>query len=111
MNKFLKHIIKKIKFSLSLFIPGTFNSLRSKYGNDTEFDYAYILTDSIHQENVINETEVTLINEENNCQYNKQIVRKINCFTKPSQNVVLVLLGFVVWFFKVKKNTLPPQVL
>ncbi|WP_253301720.1 hypothetical protein [Spiroplasma endosymbiont of Phyllotreta cruciferae] len=56
MNKFLKHIIKKIKFSLSLFIPGTFNPLRSKYENETEFDYAYILTNSIHQENVISET-------------------------------------------------------
>ncbi|PQM30940.1 hypothetical protein [Spiroplasma poulsonii] len=110
MNKFLKHIIKKIRFSLSLFIPGTFNPLRSKYENETEFDYAYILTNSIHQENVINETEVTLINEENNCQYNKQIIRKINRFSKPNQNVLLVCLGFVVWFFKFKKSTLPPQV-
>ncbi|WP_425380477.1 hypothetical protein [Spiroplasma endosymbiont of Stenodema calcarata] len=110
MNKFLRHIIKKIKFSLSFFIPGTFNPLRNKYENDTEFDYAYILTNSIHQENTIKQTEVVLINEEHNCQYDKKIIRKINRFLKPAPKVGLVLLGFVVWFFKVKNNTLPPQV-
>ncbi|UZQ29313.1 MAG: hypothetical protein OHM56_08980 [Spiroplasma phoeniceum] len=61
MNKFLKKIIKKIKFSLSLFIPGTFNPLLRKYENDAEFDYAYILSNSIHQQNVIDKTKIRLL--------------------------------------------------
>ncbi|PQP79616.1 hypothetical protein C6B38_00685 [Spiroplasma sp. ChiS] len=109
MNKFLKKIIKKIKFSLSLFIPGTFNPLRSKYENETEFDYAYILSNSIHQQNAIDKTEITLEEKDNNCQYDKQIIKKINRLKKPNKNNILVILGFVVWFFKIKNSTLPPQ--
>ncbi len=99
---------QKIKFSLSLFIPGTFNPLRSKYENEAEFDYAYILNNSIHQQNVIDKTKIILEEKDNNCQYDKQIIKKINRFKKPNKNNILVILGFVVWFFKIKNSTLPP---
>ncbi|ALA98230.1 hypothetical protein SKUN_001363 [Spiroplasma kunkelii CR2-3x] len=35
-----------------------------------------------------------------------KLLKKLNRFNK---NNILVILGFVVWFFKIKNNTLPPQ--
>ena len=105
MKKYFKLLISKLKLSFGLFVPNIFGAIRTT-NSDNEYEQSYIINNAICTlEEINHETiRVKAEDEQTSVLVSHQIVKEHHnlTLTPPQHNPLLVIIGFVVWFFKIK---------
>ncbi|WP_368486108.1 hypothetical protein [Spiroplasma sp. DGKH1] len=105
MKKYFKLLISKLKISFGLFVPNIFGAIRTS-NSDNEYEQAYIINTAICTPEEINQATIKVKTEEEQptLPVSHQIIKKHHNLrlTPPQHNPLLVIIGFVVWFFKIK---------
>ncbi|AHF60867.1 hypothetical protein P344_02570 [Spiroplasma mirum ATCC 29335] len=105
MKKYFKLLISKLKISFGLFVPNIFGAIRTTNSNN-EYEQAYIINNAIYTPEEINHKTIRVKaeDEQPSALVSHQIVKEYHnlTLTLPQHNPLLVIIGFVVWFFKIK---------
>ncbi|AGM24946.1 hypothetical protein [Spiroplasma chrysopicola] len=111
MKKKFLQILYKIKLSFGLFTPKSTSQVLWNIFNNNDYEQAFIIINEINENNaIINNNETVVIEKNEQEIFLAPIAKKIssqqqnNFLTSP----LLVILGFVLWFFLIKVVQLPP---
>ncbi|AHF57579.1 hypothetical protein [Spiroplasma eriocheiris] len=105
MKKYFKLLINKLKISFGLFVPNIFGTIRPT-NSDNDYEQAYIINNAICTPEEINHAAIKVKAEDEQpaTSVSYQIVKKHHnlTLTPPKHSPLLVIIGFVFWFFKIK---------